>query len=447
MRLKIFGALFGFLFLACPVYAQPEIKAIEEPMPIEKAFKLNPIDLEPETKTALVDATLEPGFSKKAGGDLFVAKFGTDAFRYEYEGEWIEFEPLNHLPVLAASATNELYFPNYWTDTNLRFTVRDYGVKVDIILMSDVAPKEFSFRVSKSAKWQDEWIKPSVAHEAIPVSTPVPVEETLFEGVLTYKLPDDLSKARFPSVLTYKLPDDLSKARFPIMLDPTLELGHSHDDTVWRTIGSDSNFDTLTYNAFGAYKVGATNYAEWTMYRFALDLPRASKVNSAKLYMKACYGHTGSFNTTIYGLAKDNKWEATNGFATSNYANGSACAAISEISTSVSWSPVAAWVLNNWHYSPEAATIVQALVDISIGSNKYDPTHSEDKHIGLEISPGAATYKTWAASGDVDIRYPYSYDHSAANASELVITYDPWGTVMVQGGFRLDSDGLKYYGY
>jgi len=413
MRLKIFGALLGLLFLACPVYAQPEIKAIEEPMPIEKVFKLNPIDLEPETRTDLVQA-LEPGFSKKAGGDLFVVRFGADAFRYEYEGEWIEFQPLNHLPILAVSAANELYFQGYWTDTNLRFTVRDYGVKVDIILMSDAAPKEFSFRVSKSAKWQDKWIRRPYAlatQDGIQGILLVDVKEK--DGILTYNLN----------------PTEIADCEYPIIIDPTFDVAQGADDaTTWNAAVLWDNtqwmFGAIT---FGDHKT-LTAWAKWP-----LDIPRASKITSSNMSVKAMDTWGSDQTHYITCLQDDDKWTDGNGFNGTNYADKAALDAISTYTGNVGWVP-GTWVVGTWYDSPDLSSLLQQRIDDST----YDPTDSENKHCAFSIDEGPDILGK-AAKG-------HQYEDAPANASELDVTYDPWAEVMLQGGFRLDSDGLKYYG-
>jgi len=403
------------VFLSCSVYAQPEIKAIEEPAPIEKVFKLNPIDLVPETRTYLVQS-LEPGFSKKAGGDLFVAKFGADAFRYEYEGEWAEFEPLNHLPILTASAANELYFPDYWTDTNLRFTVRDYGVKVDIILMSDAAPKEFEFRVSKSAKWQDEWIRPVYAYSADETWPPVSIATSESAGVLTYSIKEDISKRLFP-----------------VIVDPTFDVAASADDSASRQVDLSSNNPTLAYGWFGHTTTGYHQHLNFYA-RYILNIPRASKITASNLSVKAYSSNaTSGWNAWIYTLQKDNKWEVS-GFSTGNYSDGNAIAAIPLSTVYDTWA-IGSWTAGVWYDSDDMSDSLQEAID----DYEYDPTHSEDKYVGIRIHLGDAAGGEYKTSS--------TYDDSAANAPELDATFDPWGSIVVSGGFRLDSDGLKYYGY
>ncbi len=409
--------LFLFLFFSVSAWAQP----IVEPPPIERTFKLSPTDLPPETRRDLLP-TLEPGFSKQAGGDLFVAKFGSDKFRYDYDGEWIEFEPLNHLPILATSAANELYFPNYWTDTNLRFTVKDYGVKVDIVLMSSKAPSKFDFRVTESADWQDRWIKQAIA-----------LASSDSDGLLSR-----VDTQKVGGVWTYTLLETYTDKNYPVILDPTFDLANSVDDTrrFQRYVPStwDINEYAATMVTFGKSQ---NAYQFWAYFRWASTLPRASKILTSNLSFAAYNSKSDTFNTAIWALQKDNKWETSNGFNTTSYANGPALDAAPKYSTSVTWSSVAAWTGGSWYDSPDISTILQ----LSVDDAEYDPTSSEDKYVAFRIDQGDGV------TGGTAVRNPQSYDYNPPGAAELDVTFDPWAEIMVQGGFRLDDDGLRYYGY
>ncbi len=411
----------ALLVLPVATFAQ-ELTAVEVEAPIEKTFVLNRPDFEPETKKELVQ-DLTPDFSKKAGGDLFTARFGADRFRYEYNGEWIEFEPQGHAPALTAELSNQLTYSDYWADTDLRFEVRDYGVKVDIILRSDKAPTEFSFRISKSPGWQDEWIRPAYLFTDDGTTVSI-IEETWNWQV---------------GILTYTVPEEAAIFPYPQIIDPTFELGGSVDDT-WAQDPAVLNTNSYTSGStyFGKH-VNFWNRDQYAFFRWTIDLPRASKILAANMSCKAAQTQSGSFNTTIYGLEKDNKWEASGGFNTTNYANATDLLAIAAMSTSSTWNSVAAWTSGSWYDTADIADTVQAQVDELYGSNEYDPTHSENKYVGFYIDSGDGTYNPAC------IRGLYTYDNAPVAAAELDVTFDSWGTVMVQGGFRCDSDGLRWY--
>lgn len=393
--------------------------------PIEQTFVLGQIDLPPETQTDVIQS-LEPGFTKKAGGDLFIAKFGQDKFRYEYEGEWIEFEPLDHATLSLTSAANELYYTDYWLDTNLRFTVKDYGVKVDIILMSESAPTSYSFRVTKSGGWLDTWLKTPTAYPESNqvINTPVAVTGT---DVLMYTLP--------------KIFED-GNLGYPVVVDPTFSILAGNDDT-YGVIGGifDANGAGFTSAYMGREFDFGVNLNLHSFAKWALNLPRASKITSSNISWYAFLGRTGSFNTYIARFTQTGSpdWKDSDAFNVANYADCSALLAISQDGTQVNWSP-ASWTDNTWNDSPDIAELIQEAVD----SLAYDPLSVLDKYIGLYVDDGDGDYLS--GSGE-DMRAFDTFEHSGSNEPELDVTFDPWAEIMVSGGYRLDSDGLKYYGY
>jgi hypothetical protein len=398
--------------------------------PIEKTFQLNRPTFDPETKKSLVQ-DLTAGFSKKAGGDLFTARIGPDKFRYEYNGEWIVFEPQGHAPALSASLSNELTYSGYWTDTDLRFTVRDYGVKVDIILKTDKAPTEFSFRISKSAGWQDGGISTAFVYSPEMMVAFYLVEVWDWDA----------------GILTYSLPKEVEGMSYPLIIDPTFDLGSRIDDAEARRVASEAdngdNFALNPFTMFGHIKTGGIDYNSWNYTRFALNIPRASKITASNLSFKAAGANAVAFNTTVYGLLDDSTWRTSDGFGT--YAHAVAINAIPHMNTSVAWNGVAAWTLNNWHDSPDISAIMQDMVDTVGGTSEYDPLDSEKKYAGLKVDDGDGAYGTNNVASTWGRRAPHSYDSAPADGAELDITFDPWGSVMVQGGFRTDVDGLRWY--
>jgi hypothetical protein len=389
-----------------------------------KTFQLNKPDFPPEGKKNFVQ-DLTAGFAKKTGGDLFVARIGASKFKYEYEGEWITFEPQGHGLALATGLFNEFIYSNYWTDTDLRFTVRDYGVKVDIVLKTDKAPAEFSFRISKSAGWQDEWIRPAYAYITNPYC-PVGMEESEVAGLLAY-------------TITQK---GLTADMYPVVIDPTFDLAHSVDDTVGLTGFLNANLFTDTNNAFGRLQPGAIDTKDFAYIRWILDIPRASKVTTANQSWRASLTESGSFTSQIYLLDQSGSpaWKttgATGGFHTDQYADGTALLTIAnDAVSSVAWTPVA-WTPNTWYDSPEIKALVQAALD----SFDYAPLSATDKYVGFHVDDGDGPYNPPTR------RVGYSYDFDPAFAPELDITYDPWGEIRTPNGYKYNGTTFSYYDY
>lgn len=393
--------------------------------PIEQTFVLGQIDLLPETQTDVIQS-LEPGFTKKVGGDLFIAKFGQDKFRYEYEGQWIEFEPLDHTALSLTSAANELYYTDYWPDANLRFTVREYGVKVDIILMSESAPTSYSFRVTKSGGWLDAWIKAPIAYLERGSVISIPVGVSGAETII-YTLP--------------KIFED-GKLGYPVVIDPTFSVLAGNDDTYGVKGGiHDLNGAGFTSAYMGREYDFSTTLNLHSFTKWALNIPRASKITSSNISWFAFLGRTGTFNTYIARLVQTGSpdWKDSTAFNAANYADCSALLAISQDGTQVNWSP-ASWVNNTWNDSPDIAELIQEAVD----SFAYDPLSALDKYVGLYVDDGDGGYHSGTTE---DMRAYNTVEHTGSDESELDVTYDPWAEIMVSGGYRLDSDGLKYYGY
>ena len=231
----------------------------------------------------------------------------------------------------------------------------------------------------------------------------------------------------------------------------TIDLANSVDDTEARRrsdeIGQGANFYTGTATQFGHIKVGGFNYDSWNYTRFALNIPRASKITAANLSFKSFNTRTQTFNTTIYGLLDDSKWRGSDGFHTDNYADAPALNAINHMSTSVAWNNVAGWTADNWHDSPDISALLQDMIHEMGGTNEYNPLDSEDKYVGLKIDEGDGIWVSTAS--DWRVRAPYSYDGSPANAAELDVTYDPWAEIKTGNGMKYDSDCdcYRYFDY
>ena len=197
-------------------------------------------------------------------------------------------------------------------------------------------------------------------------------------------------------------------------LADTYELATSADDLMSAYVdGVPSATNPATTNlTFGRMQIGS-DYQFWTYYRYALPISRASKITSAKLHFLANQDGAGVFNTSIRGLAKDNKWEV-GGFTAANYTDASDTLAIGTIGAPVTWSNVAAWTDTNWYYSPELATILQTQID----SADYDPSHGEDKYVGFAIDDGDGAFGATQYARRTD-----SWDTTPGDAVELVVTY------------------------
>lgn len=393
--------------------AEPQAKKAEAQVKasgggiVQKVFKVAPVGIAPETQKDLTP-TVKAGFAIEAGGDTFKAYFALDAVRYEYQGEWYEWEALDHNLVAIEYDGGTITLSNFWADTDMRLIISNYGVKNDIILKSDKAPRSFSFAVSKSAGWEKGWIREAVAYDSTGIGDLVPVE-TAFDG----------------DELTYTLPANLSGYEFPIILDPTFEVGGSVDDTysMVHTTASQNNY-TANSCSFGRYDNVNLRRLDGLV-RFGLDIPIGATITTAKLRMKARATRTGSFNTTVYGLEKDNKWETSTGFHTDNYAGGYELRAISLMSTSVAWNNVESWTVDQWYYSPEIKTILQDQID----DETYDPEDSEDKYVAYRIYEGDGDFLPLGENNDS--RGPASYDADPDDAIELEVTYTTPGTPQV----------------
>ena len=195
----------------------------------------------------------------------------------------------------------------------------------------------------------------------------------------------------------------------------TYQLGNAVDDT-WGEATSNVNLHTSTYLSFGAYSSG-TDYFSDAYYRFALNIERGSTIDSAVLRFYCQGTRSGTFHTTIFGVQKDNKWETSDGFNATSYANCTALDATTKYGTSVEWLSVPAWTVNNWYSSPEIKTVLQAQID----DVSYDPDHAEDKYVAFAIRRGSVLNP----SDDTTRRTSYSYDGNGVNSVELVVTYTP----------------------
>jgi len=326
------------------------------------------------------------GFDKEAGGTLFLAKFGGDAIRYEYEGEWYEFQPLDHAPALTTSVANSFTMADYWQSTDLAFEVRDYGVKCSIVLNDDTGPRTFQFRVTTSSGWNAEWIRPVTARSADDALIPVEI-------------------AQNGGILTYRLPEDLSKYSFPIIIDPSFDLGSGVDDTTgWSTLNDATNARLYCGNTAG--------YDYDVYLRWPIDIPAGSIINSAYITFTANDSDSSAMSAiTIYALdlASAPAWQNSNGFGTANYANRAALDAIAyESGTSVSWTP-GAWTASNTYDTPSLVSLLQNIVD--------DPDYSTSNPIGFLFYHSSTNVR----------RRAVSYDGSASDSADLVVDYSPPG--------------------
>ena len=224
----------------------------------------------------------------------------------------------------------------------------------------------------------------------------------------------------------------------------TFEMSNSVDDTrAWfSSTPSNANVPTESAAWFGKYTYLTVNYDIYSFLRWPFEIPRASKITASNISFKAAYSYSSSFNTTINYLQISGSpaWRGANGFAVANYADGTAMLAISRSSTSVAWNGVAAWTAESWYDSPDISTLMQEVVnDLA----NYDPISSTDKYAGVYIDNGDGAY------ADNDTRSWYQYDSGAANATELDVTYDPWGEVRTGSGYKYDSacSCMRYFDY
>jgi hypothetical protein len=422
--------------LACSAHAQPQADpvATERRPPVQRAFTNAPA-MPPETKTDLTLA-LEPGYIRKAGGDVFAVKIGADRFRYEYQGEYIEFEPLNHLPLAQLATANELYFSSYWTNTNLRFAVHPYGVKVDIILMSKAAPEEFSFRISKSVDWRDEWIQDPYLIGYDINSNPLPpylfaVDTEVSAGVMTYRLNQK----------------DREQFSYPLIIDPTFQIGIGVDDArgFISTSPGDANQYDVGNTDFGRYQQLGFNTDVYNWLRYSLDIPRASNITASNISYTAAFTTNGAFNTYFARLdpAGSPAWTNTGGFDRTNYSNCSALLAIVQDATQVSFAPPT-WTAASPYDSPDIATLVQEQMDDLLN---YDPLVTASSYIGFYTDDGDGTYIVLGATSD--FRLAYAYESDPANDAELDVTFEPWAEIRTANGMKYNAacDCFKYYDY
>ena len=226
----------------------------------------------------------------------------------------------------------------------------------------------------------------------------------------------------------------------PALAD-TFSIAADIDDASAAIGSTDVNVYTgYTYTQFGRYSLG-TPTGLWSYNRWALDLPRASKVTVSHVTYKANASYAPVFNTTIDGLSQASSpaWRetgASGGFHTDNYANGSALNAIGRTSASVTWTGVAAQTEGSSYDTPSMNAVMQEMLD----SPYYNPLDSEGAYIGIVIDDGSGTY-TWP---------PYMRQEDSftgTTPAELDVTITPYGEVMLQGGYRCDVDGLRYYGF
>lgn len=154
-------------------------------------------------------------------------------------------------------------------------------------------------------------------------------------------------------------------------------------------------------NASGWLFIG---YSSFTTYsydgyvRFASTIPIGSTITAATLEMRCDYTNGGTSNWTVLALATDNKWETTNGFNTTSYANGNALTAISTQGSGATWTP-AGWTAGTWYTSSSIVSVVAARID----DGDYDPGHAENKYIGIKIRyDSGGNFRTGTQEPDTD---------------------------------------------
>jgi len=218
-----------------------------------------------------------------------------------------------------------------------------------------------------------------------------------------------------------------------------LELEASPDDTLgikWPALGGDWDDENKVGSGSTTFGRGyvSGNIDTWTFLRYESLIPFASKMIIAKLRFKASASNSGDFNTTIYRLVPDTKWDGA-GYTLGNYATCSALLLIFKFGTSVAWNNVEVWTVDNWYDSPEIPGLFQELIDAS-GYTYGDP-------IGLMVDDGDGVH----APHD-ERRSPYQWDSGAHDkGTKAVVTFEPWGEIMVIGGYKVRDGELVYFGY
>ncbi|GAB4332525.1 MAG: hypothetical protein Kow0099_04290 [Candidatus Abyssubacteria bacterium] len=217
----------------------------------------------------------------------------------------------------------------------------------------------------------------------------------------------------------------------------TFELGSGVDDAYGVTGADDlNNWNHTTFQIFGHWHI--TDHRDMkAYYRWALTLPRCSKVSASNVSFKASNSDSLSFTALIWGLLKDDKWEKPDAFKDTSYSNGSALDYIPITDTSVNYAP-GPWTAGNWYDTPDISSIVQEALD----STDYDPTHYEDKYVGIKVEDNGSG--PWTA---LYVRRPYSYENGAANAAELDVIYIPRAEASIGNFWQVRGGFIVYRGY
>jgi hypothetical protein len=393
--------------------------------PVQKQIPLKPRGVVEETQLS-VRPTLEPDYDKEAGGDQFTAQFSRSKVRFEYQGEWIQYEHLNQAPALSSSAVsdNRMSYSNAWKDTDLTYVIRPFGLKTIITLKSDQAPTTFQFKVSKSAGWDDS--------KTLPYS--------LSDGKYNVPIPG-LQTETVGDTITVTLPD-LTGREFPVILDPTFSIAALVDDTyAYEEVAPDTGdinaYTGYDYVQFGRFQLGVDGDCQ-SYLRWDVEIPRGSKITASHVTFKAQATASVTYNTNVKALSQAGSpaWRetgASGGFHTDNYSNGSALNTITPHSGSVSWA-VTAWTVDNTYDTPDLSSILQTIFD----TINYNPNDSEGSYVGIVVEDGDGAY-AWPAP----LRLFYSY-YSSGTTAELDITFDPWGQVRTGNGFKYDATAGVY---
>lgn len=232
----------------------------------------------------------------------------------------------------------------------------------------------------------------------------------------------------------------------PVYAQTTYDLLASEDDTTGITgVGTDVNNIANASVIFGRFESVGVDYDYISYYRYVLDIPRASKITSSKLYYTCNFSTDGGFGTTVgLGVSSGSPaWKNSDGLHTDNYADASALNAISLELFPVAWDPIETWTITNNYDSPSLLLSIQYSVNVP----DYDPGDAADKYVLLVVDDGDGDYLT--TSANADYRYSHSYDGDNTKDPQLIVDYDPWGEVMVSGGYKVNPTGgfLQYYGY